>query len=144
MHSALFLSLGVVTTTDLALPGLVTCLALLVYFALTLNVGRARGKFNVPAPQVSGNPDFERVLRVQQNTVEQLLLFLPSLWVCSVLFNKTAGAVLGGVWILGRIVYAVGYYKAAEKRGPGFGITMLGSLGLLGCSLWGAAHLLLG
>lgn len=128
---------------DLALPGLVTCVALLVYFGLTLNVGRARGKYNVPAPNVTGNPDFERVIRVQQNTVEQIILFLPALWVCSLLFSAKVGAILGGTWCLGRIVYAIGYYRAAEKRGPGFGITLLSSLGLIGCAITGAIQLLM-
>jgi glutathione S-transferase len=128
---------------DLAWPSLVTCLALFVYFGLSVNVGRARGKYNVPAPQVSGNPDFERVLRVQQNTVEQIITFLPSLWICALLFKPTVAAALGGVWILGRIVYAWGYYKAAEKRGPGFGLTALANFGLLGCATWGAVSQLL-
>jgi len=128
---------------DLALPGLVTCVALLVYLGLTMNVGRARVKFNVPAPAVSGNPDFERVVRVQQNTVEQIILFLPSLWMCSILFSAKVAAILGGTWCLGRILYAIGYYSAANKRGPGFGITFLSSLGLLGCAAVGAVQLMM-
>src|SRR5690242_10337735 len=103
---------------DFLYPSLVTILSLIVYWGFVLRVGAARGKFNVPAPQTSGHPDFERVMRVQQNTTEQLLIFVPALWIfCSVL-SATWGAAVGGVWILGRIVYSVGYSKAADKRGP--------------------------
>ncbi len=126
------------TLKDLALPALVNGVALIVYFVVTANVGRARGKYSVPAPQVSGNADFERVLRVQQNTVEQLALFLPSLWLSAVFFSPKVAAGIGGVWILGRILYAWGYYTAAEKRGPGFGIAILSALGLLGTGIYGA------
>lgn len=131
------------TLKDLALPGLVNCLALITYFVLTINVGRARVRLNFPAPAVAGNPDFERVLRVQQNTVEQLLIFLPAFWICTYLFSPVVASALGGVFILGRIVYAWGYYQAAEKRGPGFGITMLGNMGLLICAIIGAVRALL-
>jgi uncharacterized membrane protein YecN with MAPEG domain len=122
---------------ELLHPALVTVLALLQYFVFAGLVGRARGKYKVPAPQTSGNPDFERVLRVQMNTGEQLLIFVPSLWIFSLVNSALWGAGLGAVFILGRIVYAVGYYKAAEKRGPGFAITSIGNLGLLVGSLVG-------
>jgi len=123
---------------EASLTALVTSLAILLYFFVSLNVGRARGKYNVPAPQVSGNPDFERVLRVQQNTLEQMVGFLPGLWLFSLLVSAKIGAAIGGVWIFGRILYAWGYYKAAEKRGPGFGISFLASLSILFGSLYGA------
>ncbi|MDI1482111.1 MAPEG family protein [Polyangium sp. y55x31] len=128
---------------DLALPALTTIVALVTYFALTINVGLARTKFNVPAPQTSGNPDFERRLRVQQNTVEQIIPFLPALWICALFTSPKVAAGLGAVWILGRIIYAWGYYQAAEKRGPGFGITMLGNMGLLIGSIYGVITTLL-
>jgi uncharacterized membrane protein YecN with MAPEG domain len=128
---------------DIALPGLVTGLSLLVYFAFQINVGRARAKYNVLPPQTSGNPDFERVVRVHQNTLEQLALYLPSLWLFALLMNPAWAAVLGGVWIVGRILYAWGYYKAAEKRGPGFGISALATLGLLLGGIGGAVRALL-
>jgi glutathione S-transferase len=60
-------------------PSLVTALALVVYLVLTLNVGRARVKYKVKPPIMTGEPELERVLRVQQNTLEQLVLFLPAL-----------------------------------------------------------------
>jgi glutathione S-transferase len=128
---------------DLALPALTTIVALVTYFVILINVGRARIKYNVPAPQTTGNPYFERAMRVQQNTVEQIILFLPALWLCAIFTSPKLAAGLGGVWILGRIVYAWGYYQAAEKRGPGFGITMLGNMSLLVASIYGVITTLL-
>lgn len=112
-------------------PAFVTLLSLLLYTIFLGLVGQARGKFNVPAPAVSGHPDFERRLRVQMNTLEQLVTYLPSLWIFSMVVSPTWGAALGGVWILGRIVYAIGYYQAAAKRSAGFAITQLSTMGLL-------------
>jgi uncharacterized membrane protein YecN with MAPEG domain len=121
----------------LAFPSLVTVLTLILYFVLTANVGRARAKYKVPVPQTSGEPDFERVFRVQQNTLEQLMLFLPSLWLFSLFVSPIWGAGIGLIWIIGRILYAWGYYQAAEKRVLGFGINSLSILALLVGSLVG-------
>jgi uncharacterized membrane protein YecN with MAPEG domain len=112
-------------------PSLITALALILYQTLAANVGRARFKYNVMPPATTGNEDFERVLRVQQNTLEQLVFFLPSLWLFSVYVNPTWGAVLGLVWVVGRIAYAWGYYQAAEKRMIGFALSMLSGLTLV-------------
>ena len=128
---------------DIALPGLITGLSLLAYFVFQINVGRARRKYNVPPPQTTGNPDFERVVRVHHNTLEQLVLYLPSLWLFALLIDPVWAAGLGGLWILGRILYAWGYYQAAEKRGPGFALTMLGNMSLLIGSIYGVITTLL-
>jgi glutathione S-transferase len=118
-------------------PSLVTASALLLYFIVTINVGRARFTYKVSPPQMSGNPDFERVLRVQQNTLEQMILFLPSLWLFSQFISPIWGSAIGAVWIIGRILFAWGYYQAAEKRAVGFGISTLATLALLGGSFTG-------
>jgi glutathione S-transferase len=116
---------------------LVTIFALIMLVVITLNVGRARVKAGIKAPQMSGDPAFERALRVQQNTLEQMMIFLPSLWLFAMVVNPIAAAVLGMVWIVGRILYAWGYYQAAEKRGPGFGLSFLATIVLLLGSLIG-------
>ncbi|WP_413160712.1 MAPEG family protein [Capilliphycus salinus ALCB114379] len=118
-------------------PSLVTAIALLVYLVLTINVGRARAKYKIMPPQMSGDPNFERVVRVQQNTLEQLVLFLPALWLFSQFVSPIWGASLGAVWVVGRMVYAWGYYQAAEKRTLGFAIGSLTVLTLLGGALVG-------
>lgn len=121
----------------LLFPSLVTVLTLILYFILTLNVGRARVKYKVPVPQTSGDADFERVFRVQQNTLEQLILFLPSLWLFALFVSPIWGAGIGGLWIIGRILYAWGYYQAAEKRMIGFVMNVFSILVLLLGSLVG-------
>jgi glutathione S-transferase len=116
---------------------LVTIFALILFFTVTINVGRARIKSGIKAPQMSGDPEFERAVRVQQNTLEQLVLFLPALWIFGTVVNPIYAAILGAVWIIGRILYAWGYYQAAEKRGPGFGLSSLVTIVLLLGSLGG-------
>ncbi|HEY9669138.1 MAG TPA: MAPEG family protein [Coleofasciculaceae cyanobacterium] len=115
----------------LLLPSSITILTLILYLVLSSNVARARTKYKVPAPQISGDPDFERVFRVQQNTLEQLILFLPSLWLFSLLVSPIWGAGIGILWFIGRVLYAWGYYQVAEKRLIGFAINFLSTLILL-------------
>jgi uncharacterized membrane protein YecN with MAPEG domain len=112
-------------------PSLVTALTLIVYQVLTVNVGRARMKYKIMPPAMSGDENFERVVRVQQNTLEQLVFFLPALWLFSFYVNPLWGASLGSVWLVGRILFAWGYYQAAEKRVAGFAISTLSGLGLV-------------
>jgi glutathione S-transferase len=123
---------------------IVTCLAILFYFFTTILVGKARAKFGIKAPAISGNPDFERVFRVQMNTLEWLPIFLPSLWLFAIYISDEWAAVLGLIWILGRILYLTGYSQAAEKRSMGFGIQALAGiilwLGALGAPIWRLIH----
>jgi glutathione S-transferase len=110
---------------------IVMVLALLIYFWTSLRVGGARGKFQVPAPAMDGPPEFLRVYRVQMNTLEQLALFLPALWLFATGWGDFYAAILGVIWCIGRVLYALGYYAAPEKRSVGFGVSMLASLVLL-------------
>src|SRR5437868_2101634 len=113
---------------------LVTCLAVAFFFFTTTQVSRARAAFGIKAPATSGHPDFERVFRVQMNTLEWMPIFLPALWLFAIYINDAAAAALGAVWIVGRIVYFIGYSKAAAKRGPGFFIQ-----GIAAIALWAGA-----
>jgi len=126
-----------------ALPALTTLVALLLYFVITVNVGRARVKYKIVAPAVTGHPDFERVYRVQANTVEQLIVFLPALWLFALYLSPAWASVLGAAWIGGRALYAVGYYRVAERRGAGFGIGILASVALWLGAAWGVVGALL-
>ena len=101
-------------------PLLATCSALLVYLWTFAMCGQARQKYNIQAPAVTGAPEFERAYRVQMNTVEQLVLFLPSLWIFSIAVSSFWGGILGFVWAAGRMLYALSYAKDPSKRGPGF------------------------
>ena len=110
---------------------LVTCLAILFYFFTSFRVGKARATFGVKAPATSGNPDFERVFRVQMNTLEWMPIFLPLLWLFAIYNGDAIAALVGLVWIVGRVLYMTGYSQAAEKRGPGFAIQALACTVLL-------------
>ena len=101
---------------------IVTSLAILLYMFTLGHVSRARTAFGVQAPATTGHPDFERVFRVQMNTLEWMPIFLPSLWLFAIYVSDTIAAAIGLVWIAGRIVYIIGYSQAADKRGTGFGI----------------------
>src|SRR5690242_13691786 len=103
---------------------LITALSLLTYFYTTAMVGRARGRLNMPAPSTSGNPEFERIFRVQQNTLENMMLYLPGLWLFAAYVSDKWAALIGLLWIVGRFVYAQGYYAQADKRGTGFIISI--------------------
>ena len=99
---------------------IVTLLAVTFYFFLATRVALAHRKFNVRLPATTGNPDFERVFRVHANTLEWIPAFLAPLWLCAIYLNDVAAAVLGLVWIGGRIWYFLGYREAVERRLPGF------------------------
>ncbi len=99
---------------------IVTLLAIALYFFLATRVAVARGTFGVKLPATSGHPDFERIFRVHQNTLEWMPTFLVPLWLCAIFLSDVGAAVLGLVWIAGRVVYSVGYREAVAKRLPGF------------------------
>jgi glutathione S-transferase len=120
---------------DYKLVALVTLMALLLYFVMGLRVGRGRGKYGIEAPAVSGHPDFERLYRVQANTLEWLPLFLVSMWLFAIYWDERIAAMVGVVWILARTLYMVNYTKLASSRGPGFGIQALATGVLLFGSL---------
>src|SRR6202165_1814764 len=107
---------------------LVTCLAILFYFFATIQVSKARVAFGIKVPATSGNPDFERVFRVQMNTLEWMPIFLPSLWLFAIYVSAPGAAVLGLSCIAGRPLYLPGYAQAAEKRGRGFGIQAVAAI----------------
>jgi len=101
---------------------LITLAAVLLYFFTGLMVARARTEFGVPAPATTGNQDFERVFRVQMNTLEWMPILLPALWLFAFYVNDWAAALLGLVWICGRVFYIRGYSAAADQRHRGFSI----------------------
>lgn len=123
---------------------IVTLLALMFYFYTTLQVSRARMLYGVKAPAISGNADFERVFRVQANTLEWLPIFLPSLWLFAYYLSDAFAAGLGALWIVGRIIYMIGYSDAASKRGAGFAVQMVAAAILWGGSVYGVVHQMLG
>ena len=110
---------------------IVIVLSLLQYFVFALQVGRARGTYKVEAPAVTGDPVFERYYRVQQNTLELLVMFIPSLVIFSYWFRPDIGAGIGAVYIVGRFLYARAYVSKPESRGLGFVLSLLPTLILM-------------
>ena len=110
---------------------IVTLLAVLEYLVIMLLVGRARGRYEIEAPATSGHEVFERYFRVQQNTIEQLVIFVPSLWAFAYFLNPVAAAGIGIVFLIGRLVYLRGYVREPRRRGLGFGLGFLANVVLL-------------
>jgi glutathione S-transferase len=123
---------------QVAFPALVAILALLLYVATFMHAGRMRHRFDIKSPSVTGPPEFERALRVQQNTLEQMIWFLPALWLFVLLVSPVWGGVIGLVWVGGRVLYAVSYCRDPATRGPGFVIGFIASAILLLGALVGA------
>ena len=113
-----------------ALPALITVLTVFLQVWMMMIVGRARGKFGIEAPAITGNPDFERAFRVQANTLESTMMFLPALWVFATYVSNSWGAILGAVWLVGRAWYAIGYQQSAAARSKGF-LVSIGSIAIL-------------
>ncbi|HTI87251.1 MAG TPA: MAPEG family protein [Alphaproteobacteria bacterium] len=99
---------------------IVTLLAVALYFFIATRVPLARHTFGVKLPATTGHPEFERVFRIHQNMLEWMPTFLVSLWICAFYLSDGVAAALGLVWIVGRVIYYVGYRRAVEMRLPGF------------------------
>jgi glutathione S-transferase len=108
----------------------VTLIAVLVYFLITGGVARARAQYGIKAPAVTGHESFERAYRVQMNTLEQMAMFLPALWLYAAFVSDRGAAVGGLIWIVGRVMYALAYTRDPTARGPGAIVTLLATVGL--------------
>ena len=104
----------------MVLVGWVTLAALVLYTLILARVGQMRERHKIEAPAMTGHPDFERAVRVQANTLENLVPFLAALWLCAVVWAPMPAALLGLVWIVGRAIYALAYYRDPRSRGLGF------------------------
>ena len=117
---------------------IVTVLALLQYVVFGMLVGRARGQYGVKAPAITGHEVFERYFRVQQNTLELMVAFVPALWLCARYASAYGAAALGVVYLVGRVAYLRSYVADPSRRGLGFGLSMLPILAMLAGGLVGA------
>ncbi|HNR92218.1 MAG TPA: MAPEG family protein [Dokdonella sp.] len=107
----------------------------LVFFAIL--VGRARGRYGVKAPAVSGHEMFERAYRVQMNTLELMVMFLPALYIAAKYWPAQYIAGIGAVYLIGRLIYWRSYTAAPARRGLGFALSMIPVLALLIAGLVG-------
>jgi glutathione S-transferase len=106
-------------------------------------VAVARSRYKVSAPAISGNEVFERYFRVHYNSNEQLIIFLPSLWLFSTFISLRWAAILGAIYLVGRVIYAVSYIGAPTKRSLGFNMTLFPNVVLLLGALYGVVRALL-
>lgn len=110
---------------------IVTALALLQAFVFAFLVGKARGTYGVRAPAISGDPNFEREFRVHQNSVENLVLVIPAMWIFGTYVHVTTAAGLGLLYIVSRFIYRNAYLKDPGSRSLGFTIGALCTLTLI-------------
>ena len=121
----------------MAYLAIVTVLALLQFQIFGFLVGRARARYNVPAPATTGNDIFERCFRAHMNTLEQLVVLLPALWIFGYYVSEVWAAGLGALWIVARVIYWTTYIQDAKKRSAGFALTFLPTLVMMiGILVW--------
>jgi glutathione S-transferase len=121
---------------------IVIVLALIQFIGFGIAVGRARSKYDVAAPAASGHPVFERYFRVHMNTLEQLICFLPAIWLFAQFVDPRWAASLGAVYLAGRMIYFFSYVKDPKSRGIGFMLTSVPTLIMLIGVLWQAIKML--
>jgi len=119
------------------LTAFATLLAVLFYAMLSIPIGKARSKSGIHAPTMTGDPELERAVRVQANTLEWMPIFLPALWLAAIYVSDPVAAALGVVWIVGRGLYARGYLEAADKRGRGYTVQAVAAIALWALALFG-------
>jgi len=119
---------------------LVIALALAEFFYFAIEVSKARKRYNIPAPATTGNEVFERYFRVQMNTLELLVVFIPSILIFSTYMNPHVAAAIGAVYVVGRLIYLYTYTRDPRTRGLGFGLSVTPTLILLIGGIVGAAR----
>jgi uncharacterized MAPEG superfamily protein len=125
------------------LVAIVIVLAIFEYQFFSIKVGLARGKYDIQAPANTGHPVFERYYRVHQNTLEQLIVFIPAITIYGYFGNPTYAAGLGVIFLIARIVYFLGYVSDPSKRGAGFILGFLPTLAMVVAGLVSAVSSLL-
>ena len=122
---------------------LTTLVSLLLYLWTSIQAGQGRARFNVPAPAMTGHPGFERLVRVQANTLEWLVVYLPCLWLFGLYLDARVASAIGVLWIAGRLLYAISYARDASTRRNGFLIQAVATLALLLGALYGVVRALI-
>ena len=111
--------------------GWITLVTLVFYLALAMHAARLRGRHGIAAPAISGHPDFDLATRIHANTLEVLVPFLVAVWMCAIFWAPLPAAMLGIVWLFGRVIYVFGYWSAPPRRQPGFILAMIALVLLL-------------
>jgi len=125
-------------------PALITLLTIALQMWTAMLVARARHRHGVVAPATTGHPLFERAFRVQMNTLEGAVAFLPALWLCAWYLGALVGAGLGAAWLIGRVWFALAYLRDPAQRGRGFTLSMTALMALVAGAALGVARALAG
>ena len=110
---------------------LVILLALVQFIYFTIRTGIARGKYGVEAPRTQGNEIWERIYRVQQNSMEQLVIFVPGMLAFAHFVSPKWALLLGIIYLLGRQIFSWFYITNPKKRGPGVALSLLSNITLV-------------
>jgi uncharacterized membrane protein YecN with MAPEG domain len=129
---------------ELHWPALVTLAALTLAFATAAIVGKARVRYRIAAPATTGHEMFERAYRVQMNTLENVVIFIPALWLCALYFGPLTATAFGALWLVGRVWYAAAYLREPRTRGSGFVLAYVAWAGLMIAASWGVLRGLIG
>ncbi len=116
---------------------LIIVLALIQYLSCTILVGRARRKYDIKAPATTGHEIFERFYRVQMNTLELLVVFIPALWLAAKYWSPIWMGSIGAIYIIGRVIYLMAYIKNPTNRAIGFSLSMMSIVILILAALTG-------
>jgi glutathione S-transferase len=122
---------------------LVTLLALIQLLVFGVLVGRARGRYGIKAPAMVGHPVFERYSRIQTNTIETLVLLLPALWISARYWPPRIMALVGAVYLVGRVLYCRAYARDPGQRSLGYALSGLPTVVLIVAALAGVVRSLL-
>jgi glutathione S-transferase len=129
--------------TSLPLAALVTLFVIVLMIYTSINVGRARGRYGVKSPAMSGHEMFERAFRVQMNTLESAAVMLPALWLYAGFIDDRGAGAMGAIWLAARIWYVMAYMADPANRGKAFGLSFFTVIGLWLGALWGVGKVLL-
>ena len=116
---------------------LLTLLLIMQFMFFMIMVGKARGASDVKAPAMTGDENFERNVRVHLNTMEQLMITLPAMWICGYYYSSTFAATMGLAFLVSRFIYRAAYIADPGKRGTGIMIGTLANVAMILGGLWG-------
>ena len=128
---------------DMSLVHLAILAVFVQYLWFSANVSRARGRYKIAAPATSGHPEFERVFRIHQNTLEALVVLVPAMMICAYEFDARLAAACGVVFIAGRELYRREYLGEPKSRTPGYALCAAAVIAAMLGGAWGALRHLL-
>lgn len=129
--------------TSFPLASLVTLLTVLLMIFTAINVARARARYGIKAPAVTGHEMFERAFRIQMNTLENAAAMLPALWLYAGFIGDHGAGAMGVIWLVARLWYAIAYQQDPARRGGGYGLAFLAFAGLWFGALWGVVKVMM-